>query len=281
MEKYIEYFTDKSLQVTIDECGVEQYPGFSKHEYTVRRYFAIHYIESGMGYYEVNGEKYTLKAGDAFILRKNEKVRYYSESKNPWKYYWVAISGEQLNVVLETTTLINSHVVHFGDDNTCAKILKEIVRYNQENTSNHLINLWNHSKLYEFLYHLNIEFRTHKSIYLSYIGQKGLADVIIDYIYRHYNEDLTVEDIANRFNISRSHLYKLCKNNYDKAPKEIILELRLNNAQQLLLETDYPIKEIARQIGFNNQLYFSRKFKASFGYSPSEYRKLKSEDLYY
>lgn len=281
MEKYMEYFTNNDIEVTLDECGVEKYPGFSKHAYTVRRYFTIHYVDSGVGYYEVNGKSYTLKAGDAFILRKNEKVKYYSEPTNPWKYYWIALSGDHLNELIKRTTLANADVFHFKNESPCADILKNIVRYNQKNTKSLLTNLWNHSKVYEFLYHMGLEFRSYKNISLSTIAQSELADIVIDYIYHHYNEDLSVESIAERFNISRSYLYKLCKKNYDKAPKEIILELHLNNAQQLLLETDFPIKEISEQIGFSNQLYFSRIFKAHFGYSPSEYRKLEDDELYY
>ncbi|MDN6161557.1 MAG: helix-turn-helix transcriptional regulator, partial [Atopostipes sp.] len=56
-------------------------------------------------------------------------------------------------------------------------------------------------------------------------------------------------------------------------PKEIILDLQLRDAQQLLLYSDLLIKNIASQIGMSSQEYFSKFFKKRTGYSPTEFRK--------
>lgn len=281
MEKYLKHFTNNEFDIQIAECGVEQYPGSSKHEYTVRRYYVLHYVESGVGFYEVNGKRYKLQANDGFILRKNDKVKYYSNPKNPWKYYWIAIQGEQIDEVLSKTTLLKEYVCHFEVNSESAQLIKEIVRFNQNNLNNDLTNLWNHSQLYAFLYQINLEFVNKVEITTANLSQNQLADFIIDYIYENYDQKILVQDIADEFNISRSYLYKICTKRFEKTPKEILLDLRLSDSKHLLLYTDLLVKEIADQVGFSNPLYFSKVFKATYGYSPSEYRQLKNDQLYY
>ena len=56
-------------------------------------------------------------------------------------------------------------------------------------------------------------------------------------------------------------------------PKQFILQKRINNAETLLQNKQYSIKEIAQIIGYDNPLYFSRIFQRTIGISPSEYRK--------
>src|SRR5690625_5287969 len=104
LDKFFEYFTNQ-MDIYLTECGTEQYQGYFKCEYNVRRDLVFHYVESGIGYYEVKGKRYKLQAGDMFILRKHEKVKYYSDHENPWKYYWIALKGEKLKNILSKTKL--------------------------------------------------------------------------------------------------------------------------------------------------------------------------------
>ena len=57
-----------------------------------------------------------------------------------------------------------------------------------------------------------------------------------------------------------------------KTPVQFLSDLRLTNAQVLLETTDYSINEIARIVGYDNALYFSRLFHNQKGCSPSQYR---------
>ena len=56
-------------------------------------------------------------------------------------------------------------------------------------------------------------------------------------------------------------------------PMQYIISIRIANAQGLLEATDYSINEIARIVGYDNPLYFSRLFHKQKGLSPSQFRK--------
>ena len=56
-------------------------------------------------------------------------------------------------------------------------------------------------------------------------------------------------------------------------PARYLQELRLQEASRMLVETHRPVKQVAREAGFEDELYFSRRFHARTGLSPSEYRR--------
>ena len=60
-----------------------------------------------------------------------------------------------------------------------------------------------------------------------------------------------------------------------RSPQQYLINLRLHNAQNMLLDTDLSVGEIARSVGYDDQLYFSRLFHRYFGTSPREYREVR------
>ena len=82
----------------------------------------------------------------------------------------------------------------------------------------------------------------------------------------------TVADVAALTYYSEPHLYRLCKERYGKSPKQVIRDLRIERAKQLLAYTDWPIAELAGRLGFSDQFNFSNRFKKQVGQSPAAYR---------
>ena len=59
---------------------------------------------------------------------------------------------------------------------------------------------------------------------------------------------------------------------------DLIKNLRLRDAKNLLINTNQKINEIAEQIGYNSADHFSRVFRQTYGMSPAEFRKLNKKD---
>ena len=98
-----------------------------------------------------------------------------------------------------------------------------------------------------------------------------LVEEILEYIHKHILEPLPIEQICDRFAISRSTLQNLFKNNLQIPPKQYINTAKLNQSRLLIRKGDYTITEIASMLSFNSIHYFSRKFTQSYGITPSEY----------
>ena len=98
---------------------------------------------------------------------------------------------------------------------------------------------------------------------------------IATYIYENYDKKLTLVDMAERFNISRSYLSKKFKVITGFGFKEYVVNVRIKNACRLLLETNKSITDIAFECGFNDSNYFGDAFRHIKGMSPNKYRKYK------
>lgn len=97
---------------------------------------------------------------------------------------------------------------------------------------------------------------------------------MLSYIYKHYKEAVTLEDIAGAANISRSEAGR-CFNTYmNCSPIDALIQYRLQVAQGLLNETSLSLQEICDSCGFNSVNYFSRRFRMHYGYTPGQNRKL-------
>ena len=93
---------------------------------------------------------------------------------------------------------------------------------------------------------------------------------MLTYIYEHYTETVTLEDISNAAYISRSEAGR-CFNTYmGCSPVEALIQYRLQTAHRLLRENNLTLQEISFTCGFNSVNYFSRKFKKTYGYTPSQ-----------
>ena len=95
---------------------------------------------------------------------------------------------------------------------------------------------------------------------------------MLSYIYEHYREAITLEDIAKAADISRSEAGRCFKRYMSCSPIDALIQYRLQIARRLLNETTFSLEEISDFCGFHSTNYFSRRFRKEYGYAPSQYR---------
>lgn len=96
------------------------------------------------------------------------------------------------------------------------------------------------------------------------------------YINENYNTALTLEGVSARIGFNPAYFSSLFKKETGKNFMEYIMEVRVQNAKQQLVQTGKAVDEIAMEVGYTDIKYFSRLFKKITGLNPSEYRKLYS-----
>ena len=79
--------------------------------------------------------------------------------------------------------------------------------------------------------------------------------------------------ISKKFDVSEGYLYKIFKENLNISLKHYINQVRLDHAKNDLINSDYPIIDIAIMSGFPNVKSFNNCFREKMGISPKEYRK--------
>lgn len=103
--------------------------------------------------------------------------------------------------------------------------------------------------------------------------ENTLLNEILVFIHNNLYTAFTVEDLCQKFSISRSSLQTLFRTNINITPKHYISNLKLNQAKLLIQEHKYTISEISDMLGFTSIHYFSRKFKLQYELSPTDYAK--------
>ena len=93
-----------------------------------------------------------------------------------------------------------------------------------------------------------------------------------EFIAKHYQEKLMLEQIARAANISRSEALRCFRTLAGQTPVEYLLNHRLRQAQRLLISTEKTITEIAQASGFESVAYFDRVFRRTFGCTPRQMR---------
>ncbi len=95
---------------------------------------------------------------------------------------------------------------------------------------------------------------------------------VTDYMNTVKKPDIYIEDIAALFDYSADHFRHKFRKEFNMPSQEFIIRKRIEIAQELLLNTELTVSEIAVMSGFSDSNYFSRIFKSKTGYTPSEFR---------
>lgn len=95
----------------------------------------------------------------------------------------------------------------------------------------------------------------------------------VQYINNHYNENISLTDVANATHISKNYLCDLFKKEMNVTFIDYVTNLRIEKAKYLLSHTDKKMYEISEEVGYNDYAYFSQIFKRHTGTTLSVYRK--------
>ncbi|MBR5783118.1 MAG: helix-turn-helix transcriptional regulator [Clostridia bacterium] len=94
----------------------------------------------------------------------------------------------------------------------------------------------------------------------------------IRYMHEHLGEHITLEDMAGFVHLSSSFFHVVFKEIMQKTPHRYLLELRLSQAKNLLINSDMSLALIAEKCGFDSQVYFNYIIKKELGITPKKYR---------
>lgn len=99
------------------------------------------------------------------------------------------------------------------------------------------------------------------------------ADKICHYLQKHYTEPFSAQVLEKEFFLSYKHMAAVFKAEKQMTMQEYHTNLRINTACRLLTSTLMTVGEIAAKVGYNDALYFSRRFRELKGMSPVQYRR--------
>lgn len=276
---------DKSWGMTVICVGMQKFPEkydvyphrsghpngfyFEPDKGRILDCYQLIYITEGRGYFYSDPDtRIEISGGDMFVLRPGVWHSYFPDKKTGWKEYWIGIQGENIEQRFRNS--------FFNPEQIIYKVgLREDV-----------------ISLYEKA--LDIAYKE-KASYQQYLA--GIANLILgimmysdrnnDFaknetedrinkakvlIRENLTSDISLEDIADKVNMSYSWFRKVFKDYTGFSPANYIQEMKLQRAKNMLATSDASIKEISYVLNFESVSYFSSIFKKRTGMTPIQYR---------
>ncbi len=114
-------------------------------------------------------------------------------------------------------------------------------------------------------------------IYLHGVNRSNLkVHNALDYISNHYNENISLQDIATHVELSPYRISHLIKDFTGRSTLQHVQQIRIQHARQMLTETSMSCTDIAYKIGYGDQSYFIKHFKMETGTTPAKFRRERS-----
>ena len=231
--------------------------------------YQLLYIIEGKGIFESElSGKQKINAGDVFVLFPDVWHRFAPLNSTGWKEYWIEFNGEIAEYFQKQKLLCpNSPILRLGLD---------------ENLMAGFINIQDEIRKEE----LTLQFKVSGIIYqilgriLSIIKFRAYENSDIEkrircaklFIIENLTNPASPESVAVEVGISYSLFRKEFKRLTGFSPIQYQIQLRIQKSKNLLSSSNIPVKEIAYQLGFESNNYFSRLFKQKLGLTPQEFR---------
>ena len=260
---YVEHPLVRRLYLTdvgFSPCAQDHY---RERKDGIEEYILI-YCTEGKGVIRVEGREYHLGPNQAFCIPRWRGHRYWACGEEPWSILWVHFKGEDTAFYpLDEERLVSFSGIH--EENRMMFLFDLLFRALEGDYT-----LGNFIYLSQVLSLILGELyqRERKG---SGEGSRRVTD-IVRYMVRHLGEPLTLEQLAQEFDLSKSGLHALFQKHTGRSPMDFFLRLKMKEACKMLRSTSLRVYEVAQRLGYQDPYYFSRIFRKVVGISPKEYQ---------
>ncbi|MFP3089206.1 AraC family transcriptional regulator [Treponema sp. TIM-1] len=230
--------------------------------------FQILYITKGEGIFGVDQQTYTVTPGSLLLVLPGIKHFYKPVFEIGWHEYWVGFKGGFYSTLVEKGILAREHIFFdVGLHNDIVSIFDQILR--EVRTQQPLYQLKACSGILALIAEmLTHERRSEQPNYYQKIVEQ--AKYLME---TNVFKAINVSSISEQIGVSPSKLNEIFKTYTSMTPYQYYIHIKIHKAEGLLEEADVTVKEVAFQLGFEDQYYFSRLFKNKTGVAPSDWKK--------
>jgi len=228
----------------------------------------IHCID-GEGWSRIDGNTFRIRPGQALVIPPGVPHAYGADPVSPWTIYWIHMAGAKAATLVRLLEIeLSSPIVFPGQDPTLQALFEKILFILSRGYSADSL-MAAATALHQMAAYL-VNTRHQQS------GGEDRHDErikrVIEFMVRSLGENLTIEALARHANLSVSHFAYVFKHRTGFPALDYFARLKMQRACFLLDTTNLPVKAIASELGFDDPLHFSRRFRRVHDYSPVQYR---------
>lgn len=221
------------------------------HDYgpVVRDHWLLHYVVSGEGIFQIDGQILAITAGDIFVIPPYVESYYRADEKNPWHYIWIGFTAD------DTLPVSLQRRIHCPAAGAVFDNMLKCVEMEAGKSAFLAARLWDLMGV------------------LLEQERRGVDHIekALHCMHSKYMDGIGIREISDRLNLERSYFSALFKSKTGVSPQAYLLELRMKKAAQLMTEQAMTPTMAAASVGYSDIYNFSRMFKRKFGVSPRGY----------
>lgn len=258
--------------------------GYPSHRHN---FLEFSYVIEGQGSEMINGVLHEMKPGTFTFVLPYQIHQIFTDKGSPLRLFNCMFEMDILydmnsdmgvkGILLETGDHLPPYI-HFDDGQRphMENLLNEL--YDEFNQEGHWQKALIRAKLMEILIRFDRLRRSRKLKNSDLTKPNGTYMQnkmwrVVNYVHRHYQEEITLSGIAEHFHFSPSHLSESFKRCIGKNFLDFVHELRIRHACGLLSSTEMNISDIAMEVGYGSYKTFSRVFRIKKGMTPQNYKK--------
>lgn len=220
--------------------------------------FLVIYCTNGSGSFTLRDKNYEVSQGDIFFAFPDIPHGYCCD-ENGWEIWFIHFGGDQsLRLVNWAGFNITKPINNIGIQNDLITIFEQIAAISCEKDINYEISVIG------FLYQLLLMLKQHNQI--SSVHNK-------DFLIGVSKNTDSIEEMASIAGMSKYHYIREFKKALGITPWQYVMNRKIANAKELLMENKYSIKEISYKLGFKDPNYFSRFFCQKTGQTAAKFKK--------
>lgn len=221
----------------------------------------IEYIIAGSGTVEINKQVFHPQAGDTYFLHAGTNQRYYSSADDPWTKVWINLSGTLLDDLIMAYGL---HGRYFYSKMDVRREIEAVVGFAEKKDENMILK--STLKVHEIVYKLS-------QMQQDSVMVDSVASELQRYMDARIEGRLQLAELAAKAGKSESQVIRIFREQYGMTPYAYFLKAKIDLAKKLLRGSQMSVRQVALQLDFADEFYFSNVFKRQVGVSPSQYRK--------
>lgn len=260
-------FAKKSL-LYLQETGFLQAVKIHESKRTALASFLFFVVLSGSGQFWYQGKSRTLAPGDCVFVNCRNGY-FHKTSSDFWSLKWVHFNGFSAEEIYQKyIERSGENVFRSANPEKYSRIIDSIISIAGSKD-----------------YIRDVELNERLSLLITEIMRESVtADAksrkrnsnlegIKNYLELNFSTKITLDSLSESFYINKYYLTRIFKASYGITIDQYLLHQRITKAKELLRFTSLTISEISQKVGFKDQNYFSRVFKAIEKQAPREYRK--------
>lgn len=229
--------------------------------------YLLAYSLKGIGKLTYREKEYYLKPGDCFLIDCKDHQIYQTVEESDWDFIWVHFKGSNTKSFYHKIYRNSGPVYKLRKESIIPGNIVEIIDLLKNSDVN---TQFIASKLI-------VEILT--ELVISNAGSKGEVkgenkhlEQVLELIEGSYNNNISLDDMADKAKMSKYHFSRLFKNHTGYSPHEYLKKYRINVSKDLLKMTNSSINEISYKVGFESTSHFIKTFKEAENVTPKTFR---------